>query len=261
MKLHYTKIQNGSKPWIIFMHGLLGSSRNWLKIIAEFENDFNIINVDQRGHGKSEAPDTGYAPMDFAEDVHEIIHDLNIQKAIVVGHSMGARNALILAHHYYNHVSHLIMEDMGPESTYQNAGSLIERLKKIPVPFKDKKSAKEFLLNEFDDPMLGQFLYTRLREDSDGATWDFKMKMVEEIINSGRAKDLWEEVRELKMPTLVVRGGKSTELRAEELEKMISINPNVKGVTIKDAGHWVHFEKPKEFISAVKDFLVRPPKW
>lgn len=258
MKLHYTVHENGKKPWIIFLHGLLGSHRNWLKITPAFEKDFNILCVDQRGHGKSERPTQGFTPLDFAEDIHGLMHDLKIPHAAIVGHSMGGRNALMLAHNYPNHVSHLVLEDIGPESTYESGYAVVAKLKKIPVPFKNKILAKEFLLNEFGDPQMGNFLYTRLKEDQGGVVWDFPMSMVEEIINQGRSKNLWDEVRSLQCPTLVVRGQNSLDFSPDEYEKMLSINPQIQGAVIADCGHWVHFEKPKEFCNVVGEFLALP---
>jgi len=161
----------------------------------------------------------------------------------------------MLAHMYPNHVESLVLEDIGPDSTYESGMSLAVRIKKIPVPFKDRKAAKEYLLNDFSDPQLGTFLYTRLIQNELGLTWNFPMKMLEDILREGRSKDLWEEVRGLNCPTLVIRGAKSKELRPDEFQKMISINPNISGVTIEGAGHWVHFEKPEEFIEVVTEFL------
>ncbi len=271
LKLHYEiKSEGSEKPWIIFLHGLLGSLRNWLTIARSFENKYQILLVDQRGHGKSPKPAAGYAPSDFAGDLKILADDLGITRAILIGHSMGGRNALEFASKYPQMVEKLVLEDIGPGAPKPGApkpgaptSGLVNLLKKIPVPFENKRAAKEYLMGTFPDHKLGTFLYTHITDAPSGsadisessATWDFLMTMVEEIISKGRNNSQWDQIRNLEVPTLIVHGENSEELGESEFRQMLAENKLLQGAEIKGAGHWVHFDKPEEFTQSLKEFL------
>ncbi len=248
-----------SAPWVIFIHGLLGAGANWRRITPAFEGDFRVLVYDQRGHGKSFKPARGYAPEDFADDLKFLMDELKIEKAFIVGHSMGGRNALTFTYKYPERVEKLVIEDIGPEAYVQDESSLVARLRSVPVPFPNKKAAKEYLLTHFPDPKLGQYFYTSIKELPNGqATWIFDLDVVAEIISLGRGVERWYELEGIRCPTLVVRGSESDELSRDVFEKMKACGPWVKGVEIAGAGHWVHFDKPDEFISIVRDFILSP---
>lgn len=243
-------------PWIIFLHGLLGSSRNWLKITPAFEVNFKVLVFDQRGHGKSFKPSTGYAPEDFAGDLKFLMDELGIERSFLVGHSMGGRNALCFAANFPERVSKLVIEDIGPVGAPSLGFDLVKKLRAVPVPFSDKKLAKEYLEKNFSDPKLAMFLYTSIGLDGDGrAVWSFNLDTIVEIIEKGRGQPRWKDIEALKGSTLLIRGEKSEELPRSEFDEVLNRNKNIKGVEIAGAGHWVHFEKPAEFISEVKKFI------
>jgi esterase len=244
-------------PWLIFLHGLLGNAGNWRRITPAFEADYRILTYDQRGHGRSFKPESGYAPEDFAADLLYLMNELKIDRANLVGHSMGGRNAFCFGAQHPERIFKLVIEDIGPEASFDSGPGLVDLLRSVPVPFTDKKRAKEYLLGPtFGDPGLGSYFYTSITALADGrATWNFDMKMVEEIVTKGRGAHRWNEIRALKIPTLVIRGEKSGELSHEEFQKMLKANSRISGVEILGAGHWIHTEKPDEFIAAVKDFL------
>jgi esterase len=254
---HYSISGNSQAPWLVFIHGLTGSSANWRKIIPAFEADFNILVYDQRAHGKSFAPPSGYAPEDYAGDLKFLMDSLKIKKANPVGHSMGGRTALCFTNLYPERVEKLVIEDIGPNRSEENGSLLAKRLAAIPVPFENRMKAKEYLLNDFGDPKLGMFLYTNIGEDEKGsAVWKIPMNHIIETIEIGRSTDRWFEIKGLKCPTLVIRGENSNELSREEFLTMQSMNSLVRGVEISDSGHWVHFDQPQEFIKAVQEFLA-----
>jgi len=247
---------NENGPKLIFLHGLMGYAGNWRRITPAFEGAFHILTYDQRGHGRSIKPDSGYTPEDYANDLLKIMDELGWSKASLVGHSMGGRNALNFAFRFPQRVVKLVIEDIGPDANQEGADKIHRLLGSIPTPFHDKRLAKEFLLNRISDPVLGNYLYSNLEETSPGVwNWRFSKKGILESVDSGRARERWQEVKGLRMPTLVIRGEHSDDLPKDIYEKMVSQNPLVKGVEIAGAGHWVHSEKPDEFISALKGFL------
>jgi pimeloyl-ACP methyl ester carboxylesterase len=236
----------------------MGFAGNWRRITPSFEDHFRILTFDQRGHGRSFRPTHGFRPEDYAGDLAFLLTELKLTEPInLVGHSMGGRNALAFTHLYPRRVQKLVIEDIGPDTGITAGPKLIEMLEAIPTPFDSKLRAKEFLLNEFGDPKLGQFMYANLTELPDGrTTWRFEMKNMIETIKEGRIRDRWDQWDAITCPTLVIRGDRSHELPQGIFDEMLRRNAQARGVVINNAGHWVHFDQPQKFIESLSDFLT-----
>ena len=113
---NYSVLGNAESPRVVFIHGLMAFSANWRKIASRLQNDFQCLIYDQRGHGRSFKPDSGYSPEVFAEDLNKITNELGWDSFHLVGHSMGGRNAIVFADLYPQKVTTLTIEDMGPEA-------------------------------------------------------------------------------------------------------------------------------------------------
>src|SRR3712207_2123744 len=112
--------ENGRR-WV-FVHGLMGFLNNWKKITSFLDATERSLTYDQRGHGRSFKPDSGYMPEDYAQDLKELTDQLGWDKFILCGHSMGGRNVLVFASMYPEKVEKLIIEDIGPESNEKAYG-------------------------------------------------------------------------------------------------------------------------------------------
>ncbi len=251
------------RRWV-FLHGLMGYGLNFRKIASGLETtDLSLI-FDQRGHGKSWQPLTGYAPEDYAEDLYLILDELGWEKINLVGHSMGGRNALLFASKFAERLDHLILEDIGPESQAGAADYYEKLLGAVPTPFPNKKAAKDFFMNEFPKntwirgelQTIGLYMYSNLVDQPDGtADWRFSRSAIIESVLLGRAKDHWREFSNLSVPTLVMRGANSPDLSSENFQKMVSSNSRVKGAQIANAGHWIHYDQAEEFVRIIKSFV------
>jgi esterase len=248
----------------------MGYGLNWRKIVSGLESSERVLTYDQRGHGKSWKPMTGYASEDYAEDLFLITEELGWEKFILVGHSMGGRNALVFAHKFPQKVEKLVLEDIGPEGKPEALDYYKKLLGLVPTPFATKLQAKEFFLNEFPGRLvtlghhenaetLGQYFYANLVESPHGGVdWRFSKEAIFASVLEGRAKDHWAELRQLPMPTLVIRGEKSKELDRDVFQRMGFANPNVETVEISNAGHWVHSEQSQEFLRVIRQFAGVP---
>lgn len=252
-----------ASPRLVLLHGLLGSGANWRKITSQLKSDFQILSFDQRGHGRSFSPESGYSPDDYAGDLLEILDELGWQKIHLLGHSMGGRNALAFAASYPERLSSLILEDIGVTPNLAGAKKIKKLLALVPRPFASKREARNFLLNEFpalipenvNGKVLGNYFYTNIEEKPDGtADWRFFLPGVLDSLHSGREWDGWGCWSSLKVPSLLIRGQSSEDLTRDEFSKMLEANPRGQGVEITDAGHWVHFDQPDSFIKSLKKF-------
>jgi pimeloyl-ACP methyl ester carboxylesterase len=111
IKLHYLEFE-GEQPTIIFMHGLTANAHSFDGLIAAgLSSAFNILSVDLRGRGESDAPDSGYTMKEHADDIIGLMDALKIEKVILAGHSFGGFLALYLAKFFPARVDKLILMD------------------------------------------------------------------------------------------------------------------------------------------------------
>jgi len=112
INFHYWQVGEG--PDIIMLHGLTGNLAVWhLKMVPLLRNRFRLTTYDLRGHGHSDMPPTGYTTGDMAEDLRSIMDALGIERAHLVGHSLGADIALHCALRYPQRVGKLVLVEAG----------------------------------------------------------------------------------------------------------------------------------------------------
>lgn len=266
---HYSVLGTNEKNRIVFVHGLMAFAANWRKIASRLENNYQCLIYDQRGHGRSFKPETGYSPEIFAEDLNKITDELGWDYFHLVGHSMGGRNVMVFADRYPSKVRTLTIEDMGPDADSMAVNYYKEMLNQIPAPFESKLAIKNYFDFEFSKnfkakekmSVLSTFLQANLEEKTEGELigkydWKFSKNAVFEIVEEGHKHDRWLEISNFKMPVLVVRGETSHVLKQQTYEKMLAVNPNITGLEISGAGHWVHYEKHDEFVQGLKTFFT-----
>jgi esterase len=251
------------RRWV-FVHGLMGYGQNWRKIISGLESTERCLTYDQRGHGRSIKPETGYSPEDYADDLKRIVDELGWTNFVLVGHSMGGRNVLNFASRYPEYVSHLVVEDIGPEMKTKAHEYYEYLLNLVPTPFASRDAAKKYFFEDFvktaktREPIMvmANYFYANMTELADGTVdWRFSKNGILESVKAGHKNERWDEIEGLRMPTLWVRGARSQELTHENYAKILQKNPLIRGVEIADAGHWVHSDQPQAFIDAIKMFV------
>lgn len=265
---HHQITGNPAGHKLVFLHGLMGSAANWRRIIPPFEDQYHILAFDQRGHGRSFQPPTGYHPRDYAQDLKKILDELGWQTVALIGHSMGGRNALEFASHFSQRVNGLVLEDIAPEASSKAVSHIERLLELVPTPFASRQEAKEFFDHRYPAlipfypkaEVVARFLFTNIENKPSGELdWRFSKSAILQSLREGRNEDRWDALRNLKMPVLIVRGESSADLTPETFEKMQTVLPSAQAVEVPDAGHWVHFDQPDIFIRVLKDFLTCLP--
>lgn len=254
----------GTAPALVFIHGLLGWGLNWSPILKYFEPEYHIITYDQRGHGRSFHPDKGYAPEDYAKDLKEILDEMDIKNAHLVGHSMGARTAQCFAAQYPGRTLSLTIEDMGPNPETASTLSTQQMILSVPVPFKSKADMDAFFETEFkvktasedtQKSVMANFLKANLTRQPNGQiNWRFYLEGILETLEEG-LKPRWTEFKCIEVPTLVLRGEESKHLSTETLTLMKESLPHIETVVIPNVGHWIHYQAPELFSQYVLKFL------
>jgi N-formylmaleamate deformylase len=113
IRLHYHRT-GGDKPPLILIHGISDDGLCWTPVAEQLAHEYDIIMIDMRGHGRSEAPEDGYLLKNLVLDVVGLIQKLNLLKPVLLGHSMGAITTLLLAGMFPDLPKAILVEDPPP---------------------------------------------------------------------------------------------------------------------------------------------------
>jgi pimeloyl-ACP methyl ester carboxylesterase len=160
MKLHYRELGEG-QPMVI-LHGLFGSSDNWQTHAKKLAEYYRVILVDQRNHGHSDwSDDFSYEIM--SADLFELFQDLNLKKAILIGHSMGGKTAIRFAQIHENLIEKLIVVDIGVKQYPMHHQEILKGLHSINLDIVTTRSEAETILSRTIESLgVRQFLLKNL---------------------------------------------------------------------------------------------------
>ena len=113
VRMHVTRT-GGDRPPVVLAHGFSDSGLCWTPVAAALEADYDLIMVDARGHGRSDAPESGYGPVEHAGDLHGVLAALGLHRPAVMGHSMGGATTYALAGLYPDVPGAILIEDAAP---------------------------------------------------------------------------------------------------------------------------------------------------
>ncbi|MSQ78554.1 MAG: alpha/beta fold hydrolase [Flavobacteriaceae bacterium] len=254
MKLYHKAYIGQGQPLII-IHGLLGTADNWHHIAQRFGEHFKVYVPDMRNHGRSgHADEISYQSM--VADLLELMADLDIEKANIIGHSMGGKVAMQLAQSHSKKIEKLVVVDIKPQSYPRGHDHIFKALFAIPIAeIVTRKEAEGILLqNGINDFGERQFLLKNLSRGDNGK---FKWKP--------NLQGIWDNYEHIRSgvsgkpfmgDTLFVKGENSKYITGEmDLEQLF---PNATLTSIPNAGHWVHAEQPELFFETVSAFLSHP---
>lgn len=114
VRLEYAEQGNADGVPVIFLHGITDSWHSFESVLANLPSSIHAFAISQRGHGDSERPVQNYTPKDFAADIAEFIKQKNLDRAFIVGHSMGGVNVQQFAIDYPELIKGLVIIDSDP---------------------------------------------------------------------------------------------------------------------------------------------------
>ena len=254
MQLFY-KEYPGPGEAIIVMHGLFGMLDNWHNVARQLSADFRVITVDLRNHGQSpHSEDMNYEVM--AEDIGELLDTLGLQKANLLGHSMGGKVAMKFALTRPERTGSLVVVDMGPQTYPPGHNEIFMALLQLDISDGEKKrsSFDEELAGEIPEFSVRQFLLKSLSRSHEGQYyWKFNLpvlyKKYEQILSPITSEQPYVG------PALFVRGAKSGYIKDADATTIRQLFPSATIKTVEGAGHWVHAEKPAELLVLLRNFL------
>ncbi len=245
----------GDGPAALLLHGIGNYGRYWDFFADAVAGRLRLVAPDARGHGESGNPADEYAPQEFVADAVAVLDALAIERALVVGHSMGGTHAIRLAAAHPDRVTRLVVVDAGPEPMPEGA----ERARRLslerPERFEYADDALAYLRRT--SPGYSEEVYKNrvrwlFREDAGDFVWRSSRDALASIM-SGRGGDLWGALRAIRCPVLLVRGTKSNVLSADVAKRMVEALSAGRLVEL-DAGHNVALDRPNELADTVVAF-------
>ena len=261
--LNFRKLGHG--PSLVILHGLYGSSDNWISIARKLEDRFIVFIPDLRNHGQSPHTST-HTYQDMVDDLYQFFIDHHIQKATVLGHSMGGKLAMMFAAEYPELITGLIVADIAPKNYNSESKpfktvlqhelilELMEELNLVAVI--SRKEIDYFLSEKVKDNTLRQFLLKNIHRNKEGDfEWKINVPVLRHALNSitSEVNSEWFADRQpiLSYPVTFIRGLNSDYITDQDIPAIKEIYPEAQIVDIPEAGHWLHAEQPEKFVEAV----------
>ncbi len=254
MELAFQDLGEGEP--VVILHGLFGAAKNWNSIAKQMARNYRILTVDLRNHGSSPWTDT-MTYVEMAQDLVEFLDQRGLNQANIVGHSMGGKAAMTMALKAPDRVKTLVVADIAPvKYPRMEFKSYVDKLKSVDLSSVSRRSEVDPLIADvIENPGVRAFLLGNLENTADGLRWQVNLDTL------GNEMDKIGGVPALRMDaqyqgkTLFINGANSDYIQRSHHQLIKHLFPNVAFHEIADAGHWVHAEKPHDFMKALNDFL------
>ncbi len=246
----------GNPPATLLLHGIGNYGRYWDFFADAVGGRLRLVATDARGHGESGKPADGYVPVEFVADAIAVLDALAIERAVVVGHSMGGTHAIRLAATHPDRVERLVVVDAGPEPMPEGS----ERARRLslerPERFEYADDALAYLRRTspgYSEKVYANRMRWLFREDAGDFVWRSSRDALASIMSSASRDDLRDALRAIRCPALLVRGTRSNVLSADAAQRMIKTLADGRLVEL-DAGHNVALDRPGELAEVVVAF-------
>ncbi|MBU6951109.1 alpha/beta fold hydrolase [Hahella sp. HN01] len=260
LQLHHrvqgnTQESAGDKAPLVLIHGLFGSMENLGGIARLLADNFVIHSLDMRNHGRSpHAQMMDYSLM--AADVIRYMDNAGIEKAHLLGHSMGGKTAMQIALEYPQRVEKLIVADIAPVAYPPHHKDILAGLTALdPASLSSRQEADELVKPYVPELPVRQFLLKNLQKGVDGRfSWRMNLPAIQQnYMNIMAGQDAQQP---FPGPVLFVKGGNSDYIQPKHREHIARLFPAAGLRVIPHTGHWLHAEKPELFARVAERFLM-----
>lgn len=257
-RIHTEVVEGGSRR-VVFLHGLMGRGKNFTRIARGLVETTTSLLVDLPNHGAS----CWTEDFDYIEIADLVAEELRRdfckdEPAVILGHSMGGKVAMLLALRHPDLAAGLIIEDIAPlNSSASEFEHLLGTLLKVDLDnLKSRTDAHAEIKEDIDDDNVRGFLLQNLARDGQGGfTWDPNLRMLFDqlptIVDFPEVNETFDD-----HPVLWIKGENSDYINDESAVAMRKLFPVTRRIQIRDAGHWVHSEQPQNFTETIDYYIA-----
>ncbi len=255
----HTELVEGGPRRVVFLHGLMGRGKNFTTIARALTETTTSLLVDIPNHGESCWTDS----FDYAELADLVAEELRRdfcqdEPAVILGHSMGGKVAMLLALRHPDLIAGLIIEDIAPQySSTSEFEHLLGSLLRLDLnELTSRTDAHAKLKADIEDSTVRGFLLQNLaRDDNKNFVWEPNLQMLydnlETIVDFPDIDESFDA-----HPVLWIKGEHSDYINDESTDAMRELFPMTRKIQIRDAGHWVHSEQPKLFAQTIDYYIA-----
>ncbi|MCJ8313573.1 MAG: alpha/beta fold hydrolase [Saccharospirillaceae bacterium] len=255
--IHYSLLKSDktNAQNIVILHGLLGSGDNWKSIAKTLTQTHNVYCLDLPNHGLSTSLEQFDYPI-LAQLIATFITDYQLEGCVLLGHSMGGKVAMQLAHNHNELISKLIVVDIAPKFYKNSHQSIFEAIKSVDLTnIKQRREVDKQMSTLIPEVGIRAFILKSLFKNKETGlfewmfNWQFLINQYEKIADSPKLTST------INIPTLFIKGETSDYLQADDQSLIKSLFSDSKARLILGAGHWPHVEKQEMFLKELKRFL------
>jgi pimeloyl-ACP methyl ester carboxylesterase len=254
--LAYVEMGNPNGPPVVLIHGYTDNARDWVPLIPYLSKKFRLIAVDIRGHGRSDKPECCYTRIDFAYDIKLLLDLLHIERADIVGHSLGSLIAQMLAEQWPERVRRvvLISSTAGPRAgsaPRKPAFDYAAEIRKLKEPI-DPDSP--FMIAWWDSPKPVNPEFIR-RQRRDAAQIPLAVWLA--VLDQGAGfADLQRTLPKVKAPALLIWGSDDPIMEEEGRQTLREALPSAQVKVFEGLGHNPFWEDPEAVAGVINRFLT-----
>lgn len=255
MKILHSRVL-GKGQSLLILHGYLGMGDNWKSLGNKFAEYFEVHLIDQRNHGRSFHSDAfDYELM--VEDLYCYIEYHRLKNCILLGHSMGGKTAMLFAVENPEIIDKLLIADISPREYEPHHNEILAGLNSIDFSIQNSRQLVDEKLSEFiSEAGVRQFLLKSVFWREKGQL-GFRFNLPSLTENNSEIGAALPSFTSFEGSTLFLAGESSGYITEEEVPIINAHFPNAIIITIPDAGHWLHAEKPQEFYEQVMRFVKK----
>jgi proline-specific peptidase len=260
--------EHGQGEVIFLLHGVGAKKETWIAQINALANYFKVISFDMRGVGKSDRPNELYTMNMLADDLKRLMEALSIEKAHIIGRSLGGMIAQHFALKYPKKVQKLVLLTTNSRIPNKKAADLIEKgrieeinnLKESPEKAFWQKAKllfhKDFRKKMKENPEHKFFGIWSVKDLIAESIRDHsKPQDIKNLSNALTTHDILEKLNQISHDTLLISGSHDRLTPKSSMEEIHRRLPNSQLITIKKAGHFLHLSHAPEVNKIIIEFL------
>lgn len=264
LRFHYREVGDRDAPPVMVLHGIMGHCREWDTLTTALARRHRVIALDQRGHGESDWT-SAYTAAAMAADIAELTRSLEITRLPLVGHSMGAMAASVVAANHPGMVDRLVLIDVGPDSLTSDWARtelpvMLRALREASYTDADE-AVQEWLAGDplAREALVRHYVQHNLVPRADGRlSWRFDAAGLTRFGTEGVTEaELWDAIDHVTASTLLVRGEHSELLPRATADHMLDRLADGTFAEIPDGAHDLAVQQPEAVASTVLAFLGR----
>lgn len=255
-QFHYSLTGNKNQPLILFFHGFTCDSQDFNQIISLLSESYCCLAVDLPGHGKTRVigDESCYNMSNTAQALINLLDDLQIDKCLLLGYSMGGRLALYMTLHFPDRFEKAVLESASPGLKTAKDRSHRRQADFDIAQKLENSNIKEFLYNWYDRPLFQSLKkspnFDRLIASRLGNN---PIELAKSLRNmgTGNQPSLWEKLAQNQIPLLLLAGEYDDKFKTINVE-IASLCPAASLQIVPKSGHNIHFENIDEFVEIVR---------